>query len=262
MAICELQLDVTKPAEHVDMVQGRQGDNQTVIRVAVYDDGMEYDFAGKYLEFACIRPDGKWVRLSDAQHVTHIGNTHKWDIRLPVEATAYDGLVKVALCTVKSNTDPYFRDSTNGFLIHLEKSATAEANLAPYSDQVDKFLIYIENLIAAWDTQMKSQQAAYEQSEANRNATFKQSETNRQNNYEANEKARQDRSDYACEIVEQAYAGNFNPSTEEWVKQHLNKDEELGIFGYQKWLEIFADLPINEATSQDIDDAIALIGGN
>ena len=261
MAICELELDVTKPAEHVDMVQGRQGDTETIIRVAIYDDGIEYDFTGKYLEFNCIRRDGKWVRLADPENVMHIGNTHKWDIKLPVEATAYDGLVKVALCTVKSEDDPFFRDSTNGFLIHLEESATAEAHLGPYSDQVDKLLMYIQQLIKAWEEQMAQQQKDYEAAEADRYETFKQSEADRQADYEANEQARQERSDKACEIVEDAYHGQFDPSIEAWMDAHFDVDEHYGVFSYQAWLKAYEGLPNTEATEQDVDDTIGLIGG-
>lgn len=87
-------------------------------------------------------------------------------------------------------------------------------------------------------------QSTFELSEAQRQDTFETTEAQRRDTFEANEAQRQESSDQAvkrandaAEIVEEAYKGNFNPSIELWVRNHLNKDEELGILGYQKWLE-------------------------
>lgn len=235
MSTVEMTLDVQKPQECIEKVEGRQGDTATVIRVEVVDGGSPYDFTGKYLELALICPDGEWVHVKDG--CVREGSTNVWNCTLPVQATAYDGLIKLAYFVVRNTSDEKFRDSTQRFLIDLDASATAEAHLGPYSDQVDRLIREAESIVDAWKAQMKAQQTAYLAAEANRDesyeaaeaerctrysqaearrdktfsdtqaqrqAAFEQAETARQNTFNTNEADRGRRSNEAVQAANQA----------------------------------------------------------
>lgn len=267
MATVEMTLDVRKPQECIEKVEGRQGDTATVIRVEVVDGGSPYDFTGKYLELALIRPDGEWVHVKDG--CVREGSTNVWNCTLPVQATAYDGLIKLAYFVVRNTSDEKFRESTQRFLIDLDASATAEAHLGPYSDQVDRLIREAESIIDAWNAQMKAQQAAYlaaearrdesyeaaeaerdtrySQAERDRNARFEQSETARQNTFNTNEADRgkrsneavqaanqaAERANKAAESVEQAVEGNLDPLFQGWIDGQ--KDVEGGLVSYDRY---------------------------
>ena len=190
MATVEMTLDVRKPQECIEKVEGRQGDTATVIRVEVVDGGSPYDFTGKYLELALIRPDGEWVHVKDG--CVREGSTNVWNCTLPVQATAYDGLIKLAYFVVRNTSDEKFRDSTQRFLIDLDASATAEAHLGPYSDQVDRLIREAESIVDAWKAQMKAQQAAYLAAEARRDESYEAAEAERGTRYSQAE-ARRDK---------------------------------------------------------------------
>lgn len=190
MATVEMTLDVRKPQECIEKVEGRQGDTATVIRVEVVDGGSPYDFTGKYLELALIRPDGEWVHVKDG--CVREGSTNVWNCTLPVQATAYDGLIKLAYFVVRNTSDEKFRESTQRFLIDLDASATAEAHLGPYSDQVDRLIREAESIIDAWNAQMKAQQAAYLAAEAKRDESYAEAEAERGTRY-AQAEARRDK---------------------------------------------------------------------
>lgn len=268
MATVEMTLDVRKPQECIEKVEGRQGDTATVIRVEVVDGGSPYDFTGKYLELALIRPDGEWVHVKDG--CVREGATNVWNCMLPVQATAYDGLIKLAYFVVRNTSDEKFRESTQRFLIDLDASATAEAHLGPYSDQVDRLIRESESIIDAWNAQMKAQQAAYlaaeakrdesyeaaeaergtrySQAERDRNARFEQSETARQNTFNTNEADRgrrsneavqaanqaTERANDAAEQVEQALHGNLDPMFRDWID--AQKDVAGGLVSYDRYL--------------------------
>lgn len=267
MATVEMTLDVRKPQECIEKVEGRQGDTATVIRVEVVDGGSPYDFTGKYLELALIRPDGEWVHVKDG--CVREGSTNVWNCTLPVQATAYDGLIKLAYFVVRNTSDEKFRDSTQRFLIDLDASATAEAHLGPYSDQVDRLIREAESIIDAWNAQMKAQQAAYlaaeakrdesyeaaeaergtrySQAERDRNARFEQAETARQNTFNTNEADRgrrsneavqaanqaTERANDAAEQVEQALHGNLDPMFRDWID--AQKDVVGGLVSYDRY---------------------------
>lgn len=267
MATVEMTLDVRKPQECIEKVEGRQGDTATVIRVEVVDGGSPYDFTGKYLELALIRPDGEWVHVKDG--CIREGSTNVWNCTLPVQATAYDGLIKLAYFVVRNTSDEKFRDSTQRFLIDLDASATAEAHLGPYSDQVDRLIREAESIVDAWKAQMKAQQAAYlaaearrdesyaaaesgrdskyAQAERDRNARFEQSETARQQTFNTNEADRgrrsneavqaanqaTERANKAAESVEQAVGGNLDPLFRDWID--AQKDVEGGLVSYDRY---------------------------
>lgn len=267
MATVEMTLDVQKPQECIEKVEGRQGDTATVIRVEVVDGGSPYDFTGKYLELALIRPDGEWVHVKDG--CVQEGATNVWNCTLPVQATAYDGLIKLAYFVVRNTSDERFRDSTQRFLIDLDASATAEAHLGPYSDQVDRLIREAESIIDAWNAQMKAQQAAYlaaearrdesyEAAEAERNSKyataeqerdtrFEQSENTRQQTFNTNEADRgrrsneavqaanqaTDRANKAAESVEQAVDGNLDPLFRDWID--AQKDVAGGLVSYDRY---------------------------
>ncbi len=267
MATVEMTLDVRKPQECIEKVEGRQGDTATVIRVEVVDGGSPYDFTGKYLELALIRPDGEWVHVKDG--CVREGSTNVWNCTLPAQATAYDGLIKLAYFVVRNTSDEKFRDSTQRFLIDLDASATAEAHLGPYSDQVDRLIREAESIIDAWNAQMKAQQAAYlaaeakrdesyaaaesgrnskyAQAERDRNARFEQSETARQQTFNTNEADRGRRSNEAVQAanqaterandaaaqVEQALQGNLDPMFRDWID--AQKDVAGGLVSYDKY---------------------------
>lgn len=267
MATVEMTLDVRKPQECIEKVEGRRGDTATVIRVEVVDGGSPYDFTGKYLELALIRPDGEWVHVKDG--CVREGSTNVWNCTLPAQATAYDGLIKLAYFVVRNTSDEKFRDSTQRFLIDLDASATAEAHLGPYSDQVDRLIREAESIIDAWNAQMKAQQAAYlaaearrdesyeaaeaerdtryAQAERDRNARFEQSETARQNTFNTNEADRgrrsneavqaanqaTERANKAAESVEQAVGGNLDPLFRDWID--AQKDVAGGLVSYDRY---------------------------
>lgn len=267
MATVEMTLDVQKPQECIEKVEGRQGDTATVIRVEVVDGGSPYDFTGKYLELALIRPDGEWVHVKDG--CVQEGATNVWNCTLPVQATAYDGLIKLAYFVVRNTSDERFRDSTQRFLIDLDASATAEAHLGPYSDQVDRLIREAESIIDAWNAQMKAQQAAYlaaeakrdesyeaaeaergtrySQAEQERNTRFEQSENTRQQTFNTNEADRgrrsneavqaanqaTERANDAAESVEQAVGGNLDPLFRDWID--AQKDVAGGLVSYDRY---------------------------
>ena len=267
MATVEMTLDVRKPQECIEKVEGRRGDTATVIRVEVVDGGSPYDFTGKYLELALIRPDGEWVHVKDG--CVREGSTNVWNCTLPVQATAYDGLIKLAYFVVRNTSDEKFRESTQRFLIDLDASATAEAHLGPYSDQVDRLIREAESIIDAWNAQMKAQQAAYlaaearrdesyetaeaerdtryAQAERDRNARFEQSETARQQTFNTNEADRgrrsneavqaanqaTERANKAAESVEQAVGGNLDPLFRDWID--AQKDVAGGLVSYDRY---------------------------
>lgn len=267
MATVEMTLDVQKPQECIEKVEGRQGDTATVIRVEVVDGGSPYDFTGKYLELALIRPDGEWVHVKDG--CVQEGATNVWNCTLPVQATAYDGLIKLAYFVVRNTSDERFRDSTQRFLIDLDASATAEAHLGPYSDQVDRLIREAESIIDAWNAQMKAQQTAYIAAEAKRdesyeaaeagrnskyataeqerNTRFEQSENTRQQTFNTNEADRgrrsneavqaanqaTDRANKAAESVEQAVGGNLDPLFRDWID--AQKDVAGGLVSYDRY---------------------------
>ncbi|WP_270481462.1 BppU family phage baseplate upper protein [Collinsella tanakaei] len=194
MAVTELTLDTAKPQDRIEMVTGRQGDTATVIRVTVLNNGDAYDFDGKYLEFAMVRPKGdakvEWIHLKEA--VVQEGSTNVWNCTLPEAATAYDGLAKLCYFVVRSKTDESFRDSTQRFMVKLDASATAEVHVGYYSDQVDKLIREAILLTEQWEQQMKAQQAAYLAAEARRDESYEAAEAERGTRYSQAE-ARRDK---------------------------------------------------------------------
>ena len=271
MAVTELTLDTAKPQDRIEMVTGRQGDTATVIRVTVLNNGDAYDFDGKYLEFAMVRPKGnakvEWIHLKEA--VVQEGSTNVWNCTLPEAATAYDGLAKLCYFVVRSKTDESFRDSTQRFMVKLDASATAEVHVGYYSDQVDKLIREAILLTEQWEQQIEAQQAAYlaaeakrdesyeaaeaergtrySQAEQERNTRFEQSENTRQQTFNTNEADRgkrsneavqaanqaTDRANKAAESVEQAVEGNLDPLFRDWID--AQKDVAGGLVSYDKY---------------------------
>ena len=273
MAIVEITLDVTKPQECIEKIEGRQGDTATIVRATILNDGEPYDFvSGKYLELALVRPDGAWVHLRE-NVVQHDGNV--WDATLPVEATASDGLCKLCYFVVRKNDDVGYHESTQRFMVDLDVSATAEAHLGPYSDQVDKLVAEAEAVIAAWEAERARQRAAFEAEQAARaeefaaaqraraadfiaaqeartdafNAAledcekqFTASESARQEAYDVAEAARQTvseaavtRANNAAKRVEDAVTGELDPLFKGWIDDQ--KNVEGGLVGYDKYLQ-------------------------
>lgn len=271
MAVTDLTLDTAKPQDRIEMVTGRQGDTATVIRVTVLNNGDAYDFDGKYLEFAMVRPKGdakvEWIHLKEA--VVQEGSTNVWNCTLPEAATAYDGLAKLCYFVVRSKTDESFRDSTQRFMVKLDASATAEVHVGYYSDQVDKLIREAILLTEQWEQQIEAQQAAYlaaearrdesyEAAEAERNSKyataeqerdtrFEQSENTRQQTFNTNEADRgrrsneavqaanqaTERANKAAESVEQAVEGNLDPLFRDWID--AQKDVAGGLVSYDKY---------------------------
>ena len=194
MAVTDLTLDTAKPQDRIEMVTGRQGDTATVIRVTVLNNGDAYDFDGKYLEFAMVRPKGdakvEWIHLKEA--VVQEGSTNVWNCTLPEAATAYDGLAKLCYFVVRSKTDESFRDSTQRFMVKLDASATAEVHVGYYSDQVDKLIREAILLTEQWEQQIEAQQAAYLAAEAKRDESYAEAEAERGTRY-AQAEARRDK---------------------------------------------------------------------
>ena len=271
MAVTDLTLDTAKPQDRIEMVTGRQGDTATVIRVTVLNNGDAYDFDGKYLEFAMVRPKGdakvEWIHLKEA--VVQEGSTNVWNCTLPEAATAYDGLAKLCYFVVRSKTDESFRDSTQRFMVKLDASATAEVHVGYYSDQVDKLIREAILLTEQWEQQIEAQQAAYlaaearrdesyeaaeaergtrySQAERDRNARFEQAETARQQTFNTNEADRgrrsneavqaankaTERANDAAEQVEQALNGNLDPMFRDWID--AQKDVAGGLVSYDRY---------------------------
>lgn len=271
MAVTDLTLDTAKPQDRIEMVTGRQGDTATVIRVTVLNNGDAYDFDGKYLEFAMVRPKGdakvEWIHLKEA--VVQEGSTNVWNCTLPEAATAYDGLARLCYFVVRSKTDESFRDSTQRFMVKLDASATAEVHVGYYSDQVDKLIREAILLTEQWEQQIEAQQAAYlaaearrdesyeaaeaergtrySQAEQERNTRFEQSENTRQQTFNTNEADRgrrsneavqaanqaTERANDAAESVEQAVGGNLDPLFRDWID--AQKDVAGGLVSYDKY---------------------------
>lgn len=273
MAIIEITLDVTKPQETIEKIEGRQGDTATIVRATILNDGEPYEFSsGKYLELALVRPDGAWVHLRE-HVVQHDGNV--WDATLPAQATAADGLCKLCYFVVRDEADANHRESTQRFLVDLDESATAEAHLGPYSDQVDKLVAEAEAVITAWEAERARQRAAFEAEQAARaeefaaaqraraadfiaaqearteafNATlddcekqFTASESARQEAYDVAEAARQTvseaavtRANNAAKRVEDAVTGELDPLFKGWIDEQKNTTG--GLVGYDKYLQ-------------------------
>ena len=264
MAVVDLTLDVSKPQDRIEAVNGRQGDTGTTIRATITNNGEPYDFTGCYLEFAMVRPKSpsgvNWIHLKEG--VTQEGSTNVWTVTLPEEATAYDGMAKLCYFVVRSTADESYRDSTQRFIVKLDASATAEAEVGPYSDQVDKLLRECILLTDQWEAQMEQQQEDYEEAEATRNSSyqtaeenrdsqystaeaareneFETAESNRQSTFTTNEAARQTASDAAverandaAEQVEELVNGNLTPLMEQWLED--NTDKPGGIVSYDKY---------------------------
>ena len=188
MATIDIALDVAKPQECIEKIVGRRGDTGTVVRATILDDGAPYDFTGRYAELALIRPDGWWVHLRDG--VLQEGTTNVWTVELPVEATAYDGLVKLAYFVVRDKEDEQFRDSTQRFLIELDQSVTAEAHFGPYSDQVDKLIREAESVLDAFEAQMERQEQEFQDAQTARQQAYVAAEQERDESYESAEQSR------------------------------------------------------------------------
>lgn len=210
MAVTDLTLDTAKPQDRIEMVTGRQGDTATVIRVTVLNNGDAYDFDGKYLEFAMVRPKGdakvEWIHLKEA--VVQEGSTNVWNCTLPEAATAYDGLAKLCYFVVRSKTDESFRDSTQRFMVKLDASATAEVHVGYYSDQVDKLIREAILLTEQWEQQIEAQQAAYLAAEARRDESYEAAEAERGTRYSQAEQERNTRFEQSENTRQQTFNTN------------------------------------------------------
>lgn len=191
MATIDIALDVTKPVHDIAPIFGRQGDTATVIRATILNDGEPYEFSGKYLEFAMVRPGEKstnWIHIRDG--VVQEGDTNVWNATLPAEATANDGLTKLAYFVVRDESDDGYRDSTERFTIAFDESATHTVKVTYYSDTVDRLIKECELLVEAWEAQMQAQQEAFQQAQDQRDQTFRASETSRDEAFQASESQR------------------------------------------------------------------------
>lgn len=163
MTVIFLDLDTSKPQDKIETVYGRQGDTGITLRVSIFDNGDPYDFTDKTLTFECARPDGTWGRLYDNKQ---IGNSNVWDINLPSQITAQDGLLNTCYCVVRDRNGVI--DSTDRFMIELEKSATFDAKVTNYCDQVDLLVNQIETLKTGFQGSLEK----LEDTEANLNSSI------------------------------------------------------------------------------------------
>lgn len=235
MATIDITLDVAKPQECIEKIVGRRGDTGTVVRATILEDGAPYDFTGRYAELALIRPDGWWVHLRDG--VLQEGTTNVWTVELPIEATAYDGLVKLAYFVVRDEEDEEFRDSTQRFLIELDQSVTAEAHFGPYSDQVDKLIREAESVLDAFEAQMQRQeqefqaaqaarQQAYVAAEAARDELYEEAEDERQQSYTTAESARESEHDQAQQQREAEFDQAQQDRADDYEQAEAARQEE------------------------------------
>lgn len=196
-----LSFDTEKTEAHINVIHVRQGDNDITVDVAIYQNGTEYDFTGKYLEFACIKSPSKehkhhecWVHIKEG--LEHIGQTNVWRFHIPAEVTDTDGWIKLAYFVIRKNDDLHYRETTKTFNIYVEKSATFDAHVGYYSDQVTNLLLQAEVLLQAWEDQMAREeeefQAAlkdwgkrYETAEGARNTAFQKAEAERDKIFQA-----------------------------------------------------------------------------
>lgn len=276
MATIDIALDVTKPVHDIAPIFGRQGDTATVIRATILNDGEPYDFSGKYLEFAMVRPGEKstnWIHIRDG--VVQEGDTNVWNVTLPAESTANDGLTKLAYFVVRDEADDGYRDSTERFTISFDESATHTVKVTYYSDTVDRLIKECELLVEAWEAQMQAQQEAFQQaqdqrdhtflasetsraqafqasesqraqtfdaSEASRASAFQQSESSRQATFDSNEQQRESESDAAvqraneaAQKVEEALSGDLSSMFDGYLDG--KKDVSGGFPSYETYLE-------------------------
>lgn len=160
MAKVKISLDTIKPQRQIDTIEGRQGETALVIEAAIFFNGDPYDFNGKTLTLDCAREDQTWVSVTGVQQ----GNSNVWDIKLPPELAAADGYWPLCYCTIHGDND--FRDSTNRFAIHLERSATHRASLTNYSDQVDLLIKQLRLLSSLYESQMEVATSTIDQANA------------------------------------------------------------------------------------------------
>lgn len=242
MPTLDLYLDTVKPAEETPRLITRQGDTGTTVKAHIYEDGTEYDFTGKYLELDVVRPDGSWVKVTDA--CEHIGQTNAWNIKLPVDVTALAGLCGLCYFTVKGKDDPDFRDTTSTFQLLLLESGTAQANVAPYSDQVDRLIQTVASLVVA-SQQQQAEQAdqfaealeainkSYQASEEERNTLSERAETARQEAFDAAEAERKRIYDAAVKLLNEGLE-NIDAINAFYLEANW-KDTETGFVSTEKF---------------------------
>lgn len=146
MATVDLTLDTSRPQGQLLRVDARQGDTALVLRLSIESDGDYYDFAGKYLEVAFASRTGTWSRVSNGQRE---GNSNVWTVPVPEQVTANRGTLLCYAC-IRNSADDSFRDSTQRFELHLEPSATYNADITDYSDEVDKLIRELETLLGTY----------------------------------------------------------------------------------------------------------------
>ena len=250
------ELNTLKPQEQIYQLPTRVGDNNTTMEVTIMNGDDPYDFTGKYLEFAMVRPDREWVHLKECVTQVH---DNVWSCTLPPEALAVAGIANLAYFVVRDEEDGRFRDSTQRIQILIDDSATGNVKIGPYSDQVDALIREATMLLDAWENQLKSQKyefdhamdvwadrfskavkswdADFKKAQEERTTAYQQAEHNRDEQFAAAEATRNEKSDAAAERanaaaekIEKALVGDLDDLFKDWIDNQ--KDTEGGLVSY------------------------------
>ena len=205
MTAIELDLDVSKPQSTTPQIICGQGDDGLSIRASIFDNGMPVDFERRYVELCMLTVGGTWIRIVDG--VGQIGNSNTWIVPIPVQATAEAGFAKVAYLNVRDMDDETYRVSTGRFCLKVEPSATYDADISPYADEVDKLIAQINGILSASSAQMEGIDDRYEMLAADLRADFNLAESRR------DEIAQE-----AKRVIEQAALDNLDPIQREYIE--------------------------------------------
>lgn len=196
----QLNLDLRKRQTPIQFLYGRQGESEITVEVTITDDGKTPNLEGCKLQFNCVRPDGYFVQTSEG-----LGSEDHFTYKLPLAATQSYGTIRAAYFAIVKDDDPTFNDSTETFVIVLEKAAAFDAEPGNYSDRLNDFVAEANELLDTLTTQQQGQKAEFdsalqkmkddiEQATQNVEETvreiFDENEATRQSTFETNEKAR------------------------------------------------------------------------
>ncbi|MEG2932714.1 MAG: BppU family phage baseplate upper protein [Gordonibacter sp.] len=246
MAQYDIGLDTHKHTYPMQLITARQGElDGTTISATITKNGTPYDLAGLSVRFECVMPTGEWVR--DTQ--TNIAGSVVSHV-IAQKTLAASGHIHLAYFALYDSAGKKI-ETTDGFFINVLKSATFDADISAYSDQVDMLVADVHTLLVAWQKQCADQDAAFTSNEAGRikaasdllakiQRDYTTAEAARDTSYTAAEATRTTTSDAATKRandaatkVDQAISGNLQPYVDTAVA--AQKDKAGGILGYDKY---------------------------
>ena len=237
------ELNTLKPQEQIYQLPTRVGDNNTTMEVTIMNGDDPYDFTGKYLEFAMVRPDREWVHLKECVTQVH---DNVWSCTLPPEALAVAGIANLAYFVVRDEEDGRFRDSTQRIQILIDDSATGNVKIGPYSDQVDALIQTVYSLTLGMEKLTQDQERqlqdaleamrkTYREAEDKRDEAARTAEESRQQTFDAAEEERKRIYDAAVKLLN-SELGDLDAINAFYLESNW-KDTETGFVSTQKFTE-------------------------